>query len=70
MELARVAGDGLRPTGVDRPVSLEVWRCGDGRVLLHQPGRGHAQAWIELLPDMVPWLIEQLSQKHEHKDSY
>lgn len=35
---------------------LEVWRTGDGRVLLHQPGRGHEQDWIEVLPEAIGWL--------------
>lgn len=51
----------MRQAGYVGAVSLEVWRTLDGRVLLHQPGRGHAPPWIELLPEMVPWLVKELS---------
>lgn len=42
--------------------ALEVWRTLDGRVLIHQPGRGHYQAWIEVLPAARLWLIERLQE--------
>jgi len=42
--------------------ALEVWRTLDGRVLIHQPGRGHYQAWIEVLPAALPWLVERLQE--------
>ena len=41
---------------------LEVWQTADGRVLIHQPHRGHYQAWIEVLPAAPLWLIERLQE--------
>lgn len=53
---ARVAvRSGVRP--------LEVWRTADGRVLLHQPGRGREQDWIEVLPEAFAWLARQLTSE-------
>lgn len=48
-------------------VRLEVWHLPDGRVLLHNPGRG-AQAWIEMLPEAVPWLLDQLHASKEREE--
>lgn len=62
------AGDGgLRSIGdaggaLTGQAALEVWRTHDGRVLIHQPGRGRYQAWIEVLPVALPWLVERLQE--------
>lgn len=56
----RSAGDVIHVMAGRR--SLEVWRTLDGRVLLHQPGPGQHQAWIEVLPEAIGWLMERLSE--------
>lgn len=62
------AGDGgVRSIGgfvgaLDGPASLEIWQTLDGRVLIHQPRRGHSQAWIEVLPEALGWLVERLKE--------
>lgn len=60
MELARASASWLRSVGGPVLARLEVWRTLDGRVLLRQPGRGRNQMCVEILPEALPWLIEQL----------
>lgn len=40
--------------GLTGLAALEVWRTLDGR--------GHYQAWIEVLPAALPWLVERLQE--------
>lgn len=67
MGLDTADGRSVQPIGVDLgklagTAVLEVWRTVDGRVLLHQPGRGNNQMWIEVLPEAIAWLIHRLQQ--------
>lgn len=45
---------------VIRPI--EIWRKGDGSFLLHHPTHGQDHNWIEIAPEAIPWVVQELSK--------